>query len=429
MVENSLTSLFIVLFTSLLVAEFLHSFVLRILNTNELLKNRDRVPSFFEGSVEEVAYQKSVAYSFDNERIALFSLTLSFLFSLFVLYSGILGRWDAFLRHWIESPSLRGLLFTFGTIFFLSLPSFPLQIYRIFVIEERHGFNKYTLKTYFLDQVKQSILSLLLLSPLLLLLYSFIEKISLWWFWAWLALFLFQLVVTWLYPVLIAPLFNRFTPLEEGSLKTRFEALALRCHFPIRGIYVMDGSRRSAHSNAYFTGIGKVKRIVFYDTLLETLSEEELEAVLAHEIGHYKKKHIQKSLILGQVLSLLSFWVLSQIITFRPLFSVFGIEVVSSYTFLVLISLYSSPLSHFLTPLSSLLSRKHEYEADRYASEATGNTDWLKGGLLKLSKTNLSNLTPHPAFSSFYFSHPPLIDRLRYLESISVEDSQKKEPV
>jgi STE24 endopeptidase len=221
-----------------------------------------------------------------------------------------------------------------------------------------------------------------------------------------------------LYPLLIAPLFNKFTPLPEGRLRDAIRDLAARLDFRTSGIFVMDGSRRSGHSNAYFTGIGRAKRIVLFDTLVNSMPEEELLSVLAHEIGHEKKRHVRKALAVSLVLSLAGFWVLSLLVPFLPLYQAFGLRAASSPAILVLLAFCSGPFTFLLTPLASLWSRKHEYEADRFAAQGVGSAAGMKSALLRLARENLSNLTPHPLYSFWHYSHPTIAERLAALEAV-----------
>jgi len=239
---------------------------------------------------------------------------------------------------------------------------------------------------------------------------------SLWWLYVWILLALVQLVMTTVFPVLIVPLFNKLTPLEEGSLKQRIEAIAEKVRFKMSGVFTMDGSKRSAHSNAYFAGMGRFRRIVLFDTLVKSLSESELVAVLAHEMGHNKKKHVRTGLLLGLGASFLGLFVLSRVIHAPWLYEAFGFDLPSSYAALFVFMKASGPFTFFLEPLFSMLSRKHEYEADRFASQVIGTPQPMIQGLVKLTKDNLSNLTPHPLYSFFYYSHPTVMERITALE-------------
>jgi len=298
-----------------------------------------------------------------------------------------------------------------------SLISLPFSLYSQFVIEEEYGFNKMTFRLYFTDMIKNIFLSVFLFIPLFLGLFLFIDKSgSLWWLYGYLFFTAFQLLLSLIYPLVIAPIFNKFSELEDGPLRERLFALAEKTSFKASGIYVMDGSRRSAHSNAYFTGFGKARRIVLFDTLIKQLSHEELEAVLAHEIGHFKKKHILKRLIFSLAFAFFLFYGLSLILYYAPLYRAFGFMEASLPALLVILSFLIGPISFFLKPISSLFSRRDEYEADRFAAEVLMNHRPLANALVTLSKENLSNLTPHRMYSAFHYSHPVLSERIAALE-------------
>jgi STE24 endopeptidase len=235
---------------------------------------------------------------------------------------------------------------------------------------------------------------------------------SYWWLWAFLFVFAFQFLMLILYPTLIAPLFNKFELLKDAELGERILALADRVGFKTSGIYTMDGSKRSTHSNAYFTGIGKSKRIVLFDTLLEQMTADQVLAVLAHEMGHYKMKHVLRMLIVQGIFLLVGFYVLSFLVDYEPLFRAFGLERPSNYAALVLFSLLSGPATFYLTPLLNLLSRKHEYEADRFAATVLKDSRPMEEALIRLTIKNLSNLTPHPWYSAYHYSHPTTVERI-----------------
>jgi STE24 endopeptidase len=243
-------------------------------------------------------------------------------------------------------------------------------------------------------------------------------KTSLWWLWAWGILTAFQLIMLWAYPVLIAPLFNKFSPMEEGDVKNKVLALLDRTGFTSNGLFVMNASLRSSHGNAYFTGFGKNKRIVFFDTLIKTLDADEVESVLAHELGHYKRKHVLKGLIKAILFSLVGFFVLGKVYTWLPFYQGHGVNLPSNYMALLLFSMVSGIYTFFLTPLNASVSRKYEFEADQFASEHA-SAPKLITALVKLYKDNASTLTPDPTYSAYYYSHPPALERVKFLEKLS----------
>ncbi len=286
------------------------------------------------------------------------------------------------------------------------------DLYSTFALEAKFGFNKITPKLYLADKLKGLILGLVIGVPFLFVILWLMQATgSFWWIWAFVFISGFQLLMIVIFPTFIAPWFNKFEPLKEGEFRERILALADQVGFKTSGIFSMDGSKRSAHSNAYFTGIGKSKRIVLFDTLLEQMSMEQGLAVLAHEMGHYKMKHIQRMLIVQTVFLLVGLYVLSLLLDFQPLYSAFGLAP-SHHAALVLFSLLSGAVTFYLGPLMNLLSRKHEYEADRFAALTLRDGKPMEEALINLTVKNLSNLTPHPWYSAYHYSHPTPVERI-----------------
>jgi STE24 endopeptidase len=313
-----------------------------------------------------------------------------------------------------------GFLFITFLVAASSILGLPFQLYNTFVIEEKFGFNTTTLKTFIKDRVIGLVLGILIGAPLLGLIiwiFGFAAKDPLAWLYVWGALFAFQMIMLYVAPVWIMPLFNKFEPLEDGELKEAINAFASKENFELQGVFRMDGSKRSKKANAFFTGFGKNRRIVLFDTLIEKLSTEELVAVLAHEMGHFKKKHIVKQLIIGSLSMGLTFFVIQQLLNNQGLFQAFQVKDLSIYASLVFISTILTPLNYAVQILSNVFSRKHEYEADAYAATSFGKPEKLISGLKTLSKESLSNLTPHPIMVFSEYSHPPLKDRIKALLS------------
>lgn len=405
------------IYLALFVLEFLWDWFLDVMNMNSSLKNRDRIPEVFAGVIDEETYHRSVEYTLRKGRFGLLKSLEGRILILVVLFTGAAGALDNLLYQWNLPVYWHGLLFLSFASVTLSLIDLPSSIYSRFVIEEEFGFNSTTLRTYFGDMVKQIPVAAVILMILMGGLYGAMAWTGLWWWLAaWGFWMIFQLLMVVLYPIVIAPLFNKFEPLPEGSLKSRLSELAERCDFSNRGIFVMDGSRRSRHSNAYFTGLGRFRRIVIFDTLIESLEEEELEAVLAHEIGHWKFGHIRKRLLTASVTSLALFAIVGAILYWEPLYIAFGFSTPSLHVLLFWIIFFSGPLTSLLSPISNIRSRAHEYQADRYAVEHTGGPEAMSAALLNLGKDNLSNLTPHPAYSFWHYSHPALSERLAALQ-------------
>lgn len=388
------------------------SFGLNVLNMGHILKNRDCIPSIMNGVISQEEYKQSQFYSMKKGGMALLSLTLNLVIILTLIYGGILGKLDTFTESFGLSVFWHGFLYLSLLTLLMELLGFPLSFYNQFVLEEEFGFNKLTLKLFISDNLKQGLLSLLISLPLLALLYWFLDKTGdRWWIFAWGGFIVVQLFLFFIYPVVIAPLFNKFTPLEEGELKERLNELANKTGFANKGIFVMDGSKRSSHSNAYFTGMGRFRRIVLFDTLIEQLEIKELEAVLAHEIGHFKKKHVLKRMIGSLLIVGAGFFLLDLLMNWEPLYLAFHFQKASLHALLVILMFCSSPFTFLITPLSSSRSRKQEFEADRYSRDVMESPFPIITALQKLSQKNLSNLTPHPLYSNFYYSHPTLSER------------------
>jgi STE24 endopeptidase len=303
----------------------------------------------------------------------------------------------------------------------LAVPGLPFNWYAQFRLEERFGFNTTTVKLWWTDKLKALLLATVLGYPLLVLVLSIVQKTgAAWWLWAWSCVLGFQLLMVVLAPIIILPWFNKLTPLPEGSLRDRLMSLANRTGFRAKGIQVMDGSKRSRHSNAFFTGFGRFRKIVLFDTLIEQLSEPELEAVLAHEIGHYQKKHIPKMLVWFAAGLFTGFLAVAWLAQQAWFYRAFGFEPGNMVPALLLFSLLSGVFTFWFSPLQNLWSRRYEYQADAYAAETMGETVSLIGALRKLNIKNLSNLTPHPLYSGFYYSHPTLLEREQALTKATV---------
>ncbi len=406
------------LFLFFLVAKGLVETFLEMRNKNFILKNRHQVPARFSSQISLEEHQKAADYTLAKRSISLvFDFCGVLILLLWTIWGGI-NALDHLARSFEFGPLFTGVIFfgLFGIIsLFLSLPQ---SLYMTFVIEERFGFNKTTLKMFFVDMLKGILLGVVLGLPLLMGLLWIMEKLGqFWWVYAFGFLTTFQLLLLWIYPTWIAPLFNKFSPLEEGETKEKILALLKRTDFQSDGLFIMDASKRSSHGNAYFTGFGKNKRIVFFDNLIKTLTPSEIEAVLAHELGHFKKKHIVKGLIKSLVLSFVGFAILGFLKNWQPFYLGHGVETMSDHTALLLFSMVSGIYTFWMTPLSAWTSRKHEFEADQFAAEHSNAQDLIEA-LVKLYKDNASTLTPDPLFSSYYHSHPPALIRVQHLEKL-----------
>ncbi|MFZ4535725.1 M48 family metallopeptidase [Propionivibrio sp.] len=379
--------------------------------------HRAAVPDQFSGRIELSAHQKAADYSVARTRFGIITLTIEVAILLAFTFAGGLQA-----LHDFWSTRLSGLGYGMALIFSVMLISgvidLPLALYTQFVIEEKFGFNRMTLKLFIVDLLKQTALGIAIGTPVLLaVLWLMAQMGSLWWLYVWLFWCAFNLLILFIYPTWIAPLFNKFTPLDNAPLKARIESLLQRCGFATSGLFVMDGSLRSNHGNAYFTGFGKTKRIVFFDTLLNRLQPAEVEAVLAHELGHFKHRHVIKRIVLLFGLSLGFLAALGQLMSADWFFNGLGVTTQNTALALILFFLVVPVFTFLLTPLMSLLSRRHEFEADRYAA-AHASADDLVKALVKLYEDNAATLTPDPLHSLFYDSHPPAalrVERLAHL--------------
>jgi STE24 endopeptidase len=364
-------------------------------------------------------YQRAIDYSKDKTRLAIVSSLASSLLVLVLVLSGWLGSLERWVSELPPGPIIQGVVYVYLVGLIFSVASLPITIYGQFVIEARYGFNRMTWKLFVLDGLKGLMVSLVLMTPLLAALFLLIRATSLWWLWGFLLFTAFQLVMLVLYPKVIAPLFNKFAPLEEGPLKDKILSLAEQFGFKTRGIYLMDGSKRSRHSNAYFSGLGRIKRIVLFDTLLQRFEDDEIAAVLAHEIGHQKFAHILKRLALSLPMGLLGFWIVSLLLNCSPFFEAFGFTDPSPQAALVLIMFVSGPFTFYLKPLFSWWSRRHEFQADGFVQSRTAYGEAFRAALKRLGRDNLSNPVPHPLFSFYHNSHPTILERIRALEKLS----------
>ena len=384
--------------------------------------HRAAVPEAFREKIMLADHQKAADYTSAKTRFAM----LGILFDAALLLAFTLGGGIQLLadicNSWFGSPLAQGVATIVAVLLLSSLLEAPFSLYRTFVIEARFGFNKMTLALYFKDALKGLLLGAILGLPLLSGVLWLMERMGeYWWLYVWLAWMVFNLLILFIYPTFIAPLFNKFTPLQDEAMKARIAALLGKCGFTASGLFVMDGSKRSAHGNAYFTGFGKTKRIVFFDTLLERLSGNEIEAVLAHELGHFKRRHVLKRIVATFAMSLGFLWLLGQLMQTSWFYEGLGVNTphsTESGTALALLLFFMIlPLFSFvLQPLLSAYSRKHEFEADAYAATQTAATDMVSA-LVKLYQDNAATLTPDPLYSSFYDSHPPAAMRIAHLQA------------
>ena len=393
-----------------LAVEYLLSTVSSILDMGNIV---EEVPADFQDVYDREKYARSQSYLRDRTRFGIFSSTFSLLLILVVIHTGLFGVLDQFVRVQTNQPILAGLLF-FGIIFIIQdIISLPFSIYSTFVIEEKFEFNRTTPKIFVIDKLKGYALTVILGSAVIVPILFFFERFGPrgWWI-AWGLVTLFMIAVQPLFVHVIAPLFNKFTPLEEGELRTAIEEYSEKVKFPIGRIDVMDGSKRSGHSNAYFSGLGKSRRIALFDTLLEKHTTEEIISVVAHEVGHYKRKHIIKGTALGILETGVMLFIFNLIMKDAALFAVFGVSDISVYGGLVFFAMLYAPVSMITSLLTTAVSRKNEFEADTFSLETTENPKALVNMLKGLAANNLAHLTPHPLKVFLSYSHPPVISRI-----------------
>ena len=411
-------SLFTIIFISALLLSTVVKLWLAQRQLRHVLAHRHKVPNAFSTQVELVAHQKAADYTRAKTQLSM----LSALFEAMLLLAFTMGGGLQLLADWslssFTNSYAQSMAIIVAVLVLTSILETPFSLYSTFVLEARFGFNKMTLKLYLLDTVKGLLIGSLLGLPLLLaVLWMMARMGDNWWLYVWSVWVSFSLLLLFIYPSFIAPLFNKFQPLEDASLKARIEALLQRCGFTAQGLFVMDGSKRSTHGNAYFTGFGKTKRIVFFDTLIARLTPDEIDAVLAHELGHFKRRHVLKRIVLTFAISLGFLWLLSQLMQADWFYSGLGVNTHSTAMALLLFFMVLPVFSFLLQPISSAYSRKHEFEADAYAAQQTAASD-LVTALVKLYQDNAATLTPDPLYSTFYSSHPPAMVRISRLQSL-----------
>ena len=378
--------------------------------------HRDAVPAQFSDVISLDAHQRAADYTGAKTRFAMLELLAGVAVTLVLTFGGGLQALHNISAAWFEPGLLRGLALIAGVALVTMVGDIPFSLYRTFVIEERFGFNKMTPKLFWADFAKSLLLGIALGLPLVATVLWLMGRMGEWWWlYAWLTWMAFNIVMLAVYPTWIAPLFNKFSPLTDDAMKERVERLLDRCGFKVKGLMVMDGSRRSSHGNAYFTGFGKTKRIVFFDTLLSRLEPPEVEAVLAHELGHFKLKHVIKRIAWIFTASLGFLWLLGWALDKPWFYEGLGVSSPSTAMALVLFSIVIPVFTFLFQPLGAMMSRKHEYEADAFAAQYTPAAD-LVSALVKLYKDNASTLTPDPLHSAFYDSHPPATLRIARLQ-------------
>lgn len=415
--------IFTSIFLAFLVLGLFTQFYLAQRQVQSALKHRHAVPKGFELLVSLESHQKAADYTVAKLRFGLLENIVSKVLLIALTVLGLIYFIHLELLAYFAPGVWQQIALLLGLSILTSILDLPFSWYKQFRLEEQFGFNRMSQKIFWIDFFKGTLLSLAIGIPLLWVVFTLMAKAgTYWWFFAWIFLIGFILIATWFVPIWIAPLFNKFKPLEDGNLKTSIQALLDRCGFVSKGLFVMDGSKRSAHGNAYFTGIGKNKRIVFFDTLIEKLSSLEIEAVLAHELGHFKKNHIRKRMIMTFLMSLAGLallgWLSEQMWFYESLGVTPAMDGNNAGLALALFSLVIPTFTYFITPIGSLLSRQHEFEADAFAAQTT-HPKHLISALIKLYQDNAATLTPDTWYSAFYDSHPPAPIRIAHLNRLA----------
>ncbi len=410
---------FLISFLALFAISLLVRFVLQWLNRKHLREYGHVVPRVFKDEIEPATLTRMRDYTVAMSNLGSMEMLVDDLAGLAIILSGFLPYLAG--THLLSGlhPVPAGILFMFACSILLGVLNIPFDLYSTFVIERKFGFSTITFKLWLKDQMKSLLVSGLLLGIILAVFLELLYKLpGLWWLPAWACFVSFQLLLTLLYPKVIAPMFNKFEPIEDEALKKGIDELMEHAGFHLKGLFKMDASTRSRHSNAYFTGIGKFKRIVLFDTLINTHTVEEITAVLAHELGHLKKGHIKKQLGASIVISFVTLFVIAKLLAWQGLYTTFGFQGIIPYAGLFLLTIIGKPVIFFLSPIGSLISRRYERQADAYARALTGSTVPLAQALKRIAKDNLANLHPHPLYAWFYYSHPPLAGRIEALERL-----------
>jgi STE24 endopeptidase len=407
-------NIYLIIILAIIIFEYLLSFSVEKLN----VKNAsEKLPSEFEGFYDVEKYKLSQTYLKENTNFALMKDTFFTVVIVGFILGGGFNLVDVIARNFEKGPILTGLIFTGIIVFGSQILSIPFSAYHTFVIEAKYGFNKTTIRTFILDMIKAFILTAAIGAAILSVVFWFFEAAgSLAWIYCWIAVTLFQLFLLFIAPVVIMPLFNKFIPLEEGELKSAIENYAKEQKFALQGVFKMDASKRSTKSNAFFTGFGKFRRIALFDTLIAKQTTDELVSVLAHEIGHYKKKHFIKGMVMSIVTTGIMLFILSFFIKNPGLFEAFKMQNLSIYASLIFFGFLYSPINLFLSVFSNVISRKHEYEADKFAVSTYHKPEAFISALKKLTVDNLSNLTPHPLKVFLDYSHPPVLKRIEAIK-------------
>jgi len=419
-------NIYLAIIIVLLLASYLSDLVVDLLNQKAF---SNEVPKEFENIYSKQEHNKAKQYLLQNDRLSFLKGFLSTALLITFILTGIFRTIDNFAESF--NLGLIGTALIFSGIIGLiqAIIAIPFSVYDTFIIEAQYGFNRTTVKTFISDLIKAAVLGAIIGALLLTIIILFFDKFGpSVWIYAWAVVVLFELLLAFVAPVVIMPLFNKFTPIDNQELKKAIERYFQSQNFQIQGVYKMDGSKRSTKANAFFTGFGRFRKLVLFDTLIEKHSIEELVAILAHEVGHFKKKHIPKSIVVSLVTSAFMFFVISRLVFSEPLATAFGLDKAKIYTNLIFISILFGPIFKYIGVVSKMLSRRFEFQADHFAATTYGNPNALIDGLKKLSVDHLSNLTPHPVKVFFDYTHPPVLSRIERLRSIGSAPDTRPNP-
>ncbi len=419
---NPLFAGFLVLFA----AAALTRYTLSRMNVGHLRKHGHLVPEAFRDEIDGATLARMRDYTVESSQFQSLETLVDDAILLAVLLGGVLPWIAGQIESWHLHAVWSGVLF-FGILYLVSvLLDIPFSLYSTFVIEKKYGFSTITPQLWLIDLAKSFAVSVILMAVLFIPFFALIHFLpQSWWFAAWVFFALFQMLMIWLYPLVIAPLFNKYVPVQDETLRERIMAMAGKAGLRAEGIFEVDAGKRSRHSNAYFTGLGKSKRIVLFDTLLATHSHDEIVAVLAHEIGHWKLRHVLKQLLAMEAAAFAGFYLVWQLMGWPMLYETFGFAGPLPYAGLLLAAIVLRPLVFFLTPIGAAISRKYEKDADNYVLGLIGSTRFLAQALKRLAKENLANLHPHPTYVAFYYSHPPLAERVARLQAMDGEEGKR----
>jgi len=407
----------LIVFLALFLFRSVFQLALNLINVSHLRQHGNDVPRVFQGTVDRGKFSRIAAYTADSTRFGIVARLFDEAILLVILLTGFLPWFVEIINTWHIGFIGSGLIF-FGVLAMITnLLDIPFDLYATFVIEDRYGFNTRTISLWFSDWIKGMAVTGILGGIVIFFLLALVHYLKdTWWFFAWIVISVFELLIMWLYPVLIAPLFNKFEPITNKELENKIGTLMGKAGLAVKGVFQMDAGKRSKHTNAYFTGLGRTKRIVLFDTLLASHPEEEVLSVLAHETGHWVKKHVLKQLILLEIFSLIGLFLVAKLLNWHLIYQTFGFPEQIEYVGLLLVPVVLSPLGYFMRPIGSALSRKYEREADDVAVTLMGTAGPMKNTLIRLSADNLANLLPHPLFSWFNYSHPPPVERIERLD-------------